>query len=76
MFLLGNCESNNISVQSIGIELGLIGTSLGKRKTVVEDKVCERISHHGAVLDQTALGDCVSDKFNVNDVSDLQLRSR
>ena len=25
----GNCESNTISVQSIGIELGLIGTSLG-----------------------------------------------
>ena len=47
-----------------------------ERKTVVENKVCDRISRHSAVLDQTALGDCVSDRFNVNDVSDLQLRSR
>ena len=47
-----------------------------ERKTVVENKVCTRISRHGAVLDQTALGDCVSDKFNVNDVYDLQVRSR
>ena len=47
-----------------------------ERKTVVENKVCDRISRYGVVLDQTALGDCVSDKFNVNDVSDLQLRSR
>ena len=28
-----------------------------ERKTVVENKVCTRISRHGAVLDQTALGD-------------------
>ena len=42
----------------------------------IVDLALAHCSRHGAVLDQTALGDCVSDRFNVNDVSDLQLRSR
>ena len=46
-----------------------------EKKTVVENKVCDRISRHSAVLNQTALGDCVSGRFTVNDASDLQLRS-